>query len=287
MDRTVRAFATAPVLLAALVCSGRVTAAVPPSAADVSRALDHGDARAVVMQYEREDRFDALLDRIAIGDEGLIALAPRLAQGTDAANSEGLRIALAKALTRAPARVLDATIRAARGSEGQVVDTPIDLQKVCSVPFIEPTAQFLSDYRLAAQRALSTVRDARLKDAAATCAKRIAAVTGPGAPAGAQPVRPGYDAMVAATKARCPELDTADLAPAVLLDIEDDFREKLAADDRARLDTALPRDADGGPSRCSGHNGAACDANAYLDAFQSGGLTDVFARHLCEPGVVH
>ncbi|CAN5251221.1 hypothetical protein BH09PSE6_BH09PSE6_29990 [soil metagenome] len=261
-------------------------AAVPPSAQEVARALDRGDARSVVTGYERDDRFGALLDRIAIGDEGLIRLAPRLAPGTDAASSEGLRIALAKALPRAPALVLDAAMRAARDAQGAVVSTPIDVQAVCSVPFIEPSQSFVADYRIAATRALAGVRDPRLVDAANACAKRIASVAGPSTPASAPAAGGSFDALVNAARSRCPEVNVVDIAPAALLDMEDGFRDRLEPDARARLDEALPRTPNGGIAQCNGRNGAACDARAYVDAIGTAGLLDAFARRLCEPGVV-
>lgn len=272
--------------IAAVLWMTAAQAAVPPSAQEVSRALDRADARTVVTGYERDDRFGALLDRIAIGDEALIKLAPRLAPGTDAASSEGLRIALAKALPRAPALVLDAAMRAARDPQGAIVSTPIDVQAVCSVPFIEPTQQFVADYRIAAVRALATVHEPRLVDAANACAKRIAAASGRSTAAGAPAAGGAHDALVAAAKARCPEVNVVDLAPAALLDIEDSFRDRLSSDDRARLDAAVPRAADGAIVQCASRNGAACDARANVDGLQAAGLIDAFAGRLCEPGVV-
>jgi hypothetical protein len=58
----------------------------------------------------------------------------------------------------------------------------------------------------------------------------------------------------------------------------DGFRERLAPADRARLDAALPRDADGGIAACDDiqRSRASCEAAAYLPALRKAGLMPRF-----------
>ena len=71
------------------------------------------------------------------------------------------------------------------------------------------------------------------------------------------------------------------IAPAEMLDLEDRFREGLPSRDRARLDHALPRAADGRIAQCDGRDGAACDAMAYLAAFKAVGMMPAFLATIC------
>lgn len=63
----------------------------------------------------------------------------------------------------------------------------------------------------------------------------------------------------------------------------DDFRTGLSARDRARLDLALPRDADGGIERCDAvdRSRASCEAAAYLPALRRTGLMSRFVTVAC------
>ena len=78
-----------------------------------------------------------------------------------------------------------------------------------------------------------------------------------------------------------PQCDIAHYAPAELLDREEHFRDSLAVVDRARLDRALPRDGNDGVAVCVGQDGAACDAQAYVKAFDATGLMPRFIAGLC------
>jgi hypothetical protein len=95
----------------------------------------HG-ARATVQSLDRSGKINTVLTRIASGNSAWVRLAPGLAQGTDAGNSTGLTVALAKALPRNPAAVLAILDKAPLISAGAV----------CGVPFIEPSAQEVREY---------------------------------------------------------------------------------------------------------------------------------------------
>jgi hypothetical protein len=80
-----------------------------------------------IRQGPRPDRFG----KCGMGPSGA-----RLARGTDAGDSTGLTVALARALPRNPAAVLAAL------DEGPVIGP----EAVCGVPFIEPSSKEIREY---------------------------------------------------------------------------------------------------------------------------------------------
>lgn len=79
------------------------------------------------------------------------------------------------------------------------------------------------------------------------------------------------------------DAETGRMTPADLLQSLDDFRAGLSAGDRARLDRALPRDADGGIASCDAGAGsrASCEAAAYMPALRRTGLMPRFLTTIC------
>ncbi|MBE1159483.1 hypothetical protein [Dyella acidiphila] len=138
--------------------AGMVQAQQPLSAAGLAKEIDAKGAKAVVEGLG--DRFDGVLDRIDTGDADWIALVPRLAQGTDAGNSEGLSIALAYALPKNPAAVL-----AVVTEDGGI----LSVSRVCSIPFIEDSVKDRPGYKRQALRAMEAVRVAALQRAKESC----------------------------------------------------------------------------------------------------------------------
>lgn len=104
--------------------------------AQIERDIHAHGAKVVVQSLDRHGKFDTVLDRIASGNAAWVRLASGLAQGTDAGDSTGLTVALAKALPRNPAAVLAAL------NDGPVIGPAA----VCSVPFIEPSPQEVREY---------------------------------------------------------------------------------------------------------------------------------------------
>lgn len=86
--------------------------------------------------------------------------------------------------------------------------------------------------------------------------------------------------VFAAVPGGCPT-ETVKIAMPEMLGLENGFRDTLAVADRARLDAALPRGADGGIAQCSGQSGADCGALAYTAAFNKTGLMQRFLATLC------
>jgi len=104
--------------------------------AQISSQIESYGAKAVVQKLSRDGCFDQVLEDMAAGQSTWIRLAPDLARGTDAATSEELIIALARALPNNPRAVLE------------VLDTEsvISAHAVCGVPFIEPTSREIAAY---------------------------------------------------------------------------------------------------------------------------------------------
>ena len=74
--------------------------------------------------------------------------------------------------------------------------------------------------------------------------------------------------------------------PGDRLQLMDDFRAALPPRDRRRLDVALPRDPDGGITRCDGiaRSRASCESAAYPPALRATGLMPRFLATACGTG---
>jgi hypothetical protein len=128
---------------------------------EVRASLESRGPRETVGRLQAASQWDVVLDGIGKGEVAWIALVPRLAQGTDAGLSETLGVALAKALPRAPAAVLNAL----DPGDGPLLGP----SRVCGAPFVEPTPDFLAAYRPRALAAVEGVRDPRLRSIRDAC----------------------------------------------------------------------------------------------------------------------
>jgi hypothetical protein len=142
---------------------------------EVRASLESRGAGQTVRRLQAAGQWDVVLDGIGNGEVAWIAIVPRLAQGTDAGLSETLGVALAKALPRAPAAVLDAL----DPKDGPVLGP----SRVCGAPFVEPTPEFLAAYRPRALAAVEGVREPRLRNIRDAC---LAALR-----KGEEPIAPG------------------------------------------------------------------------------------------------
>ncbi|AFC85755.1 hypothetical protein [Frateuria aurantia] len=142
--------------------AGQITTTANASqrpAQQLARRLAEEPARDVVQSYG--DHFEgAVLSHLERGETDWIALAPKLAAGTDAGTSEGLSIALAYALPLQPVAVL-AVLSKRSG--------PLGVERVCSIPFIEDSVKDIKSYQRRAIRAVSEVRDTGLQQARERC----------------------------------------------------------------------------------------------------------------------
>jgi hypothetical protein len=155
----------APAIIAAVTCLAWATAAVAaprfpphPAPTQVQASVTRHGAAATVTALFDQHRWDYVSDRIAAGDAAWLALAAKLAPGTDAGTAEELPIDLAFALPRNAAGVL-AAIR----------DGASDPDDVCSAPFIEDTVKDVPAYRRRAIAAVERVADPRLAAIKAAC----------------------------------------------------------------------------------------------------------------------
>ena len=151
--------------LRTLVLAGILTAIPAISAAktgptEIGARIDKDGAAATVSGLTAKHKWHRVLAHIGTGKPDWLALAPRLAAGTDASQSLGLTIALADALPRNAAGVL-ALAATAKG--------PLAIDRVCTAPYIEPIASDLAYYRTRARRAVEGLSAPPLQAAKRAC----------------------------------------------------------------------------------------------------------------------
>jgi hypothetical protein len=147
----------------ALLVSAASACAEGPDAAKIGRDIDVKGARSTVASMDHQQQYDALLANVASGDPLWVRLAGRLAPGTDASDSIGLTIALAKALPKNP----DAVLRVL--DSGPVVGT----DAVCGVPFIEQAPDEMRAYLKQAIPAVARVADSVTLPQRSACLSRL------------------------------------------------------------------------------------------------------------------
>ncbi len=150
------------VLAFAISTSALAAARLTPEtiAADIAA---HG-ADNVVAKLAKTGDYDRVLDHIGKGEAQWVALAPKLAPGTDAGWAEALVISLAFALPKNPQAVLALLI----GKDAFQVDD------VCGAPFIEGTVKDVPGYIRRAKAAVAKVTDPSLQSARAACLAALA-----------------------------------------------------------------------------------------------------------------
>lgn len=143
------------------VVTGCATAGdLPRQAVKVDARITQVGAKAFLDSLS-EDQLDELYGRIESGASEWIALAPRIAQGADAANAEGLTIELAFALPKNAKAVLSViTLHD---------DVVLGADRVCGMPFIEDTVKDPPAYRRKAVKAVRAVSDPGLQTIKQAC----------------------------------------------------------------------------------------------------------------------
>ena len=132
----------------------------------IDHLIETMGAHDAVVYLDKVDELDYMLDQIGRGKSEWIALATRIAPGTDASASEGLGISLARALPRNPSAVLRVVDLADE-------DGVLGVSRVCGVPFIEVTRAYNAAYERRAIPAVSRVLDPALAAARAKCLARL------------------------------------------------------------------------------------------------------------------
>jgi hypothetical protein len=153
-----------------------LVAAAPeaPSAADVAAAINQAGARDTVRQLVAGHQdasgmndWTRVTSQIWHGNPAMIALAPALAEGTDAGMAEDLTISMAHALALAPAAVLQAIAGKTRPA--------LRVKAVCGAPFVEGTVPDLAAELRAAHSAVSAVSQPDLQAVRGACLERLEA----------------------------------------------------------------------------------------------------------------
>jgi hypothetical protein len=80
---------------------------------------------------------------------------------------------------------------------------------------------------------------------------------------------------------QCPARHWRSVAPADLLQAEDDFLAASPAQRRHAVRVAIARDGDGQPRACADRNGASCPAIHQLAAIRKAGASAAFVRSVC------
>jgi hypothetical protein len=139
------------------------------SAAQFQQHLDREGVQRFVARVRKdldphspeEPNYDIVLEHIAEGSNGWLRIAAEIAPFTDAAFSEGLRVALADALVENPAGVL------------RLIGSEEHFDQACGYPFVRQTDQYLRKHQKAALAALNRVRTPALEEKKAACRKQL------------------------------------------------------------------------------------------------------------------
>ena len=110
----------------------------------------------------RPRNWDRVLDRIETGSTEWLVVAKELSPGTDAGTSTGLQVTLAKTLPKNPGGVL------------RLIDEKnINVEYLCTSPFIEPDPAFLRRYLRDSKRALEQLKQPDIDRYRLACLKEI------------------------------------------------------------------------------------------------------------------
>jgi hypothetical protein len=156
-------------LSAALAATSATFPLTPLTPSIVQTEIRDRGAKPVVDQLFKTEAWWQVTRNIGAGKIDWIALAPDLAEGTDAATSETLGISLAEALPKSPNAVLAVLDLVSAAS-------PLRVGNVCSAPFLDDTARHQKLYKAAALHALSAVADPQLSTVKAACLDELAKI---------------------------------------------------------------------------------------------------------------
>ena len=151
--------ATAAVLLSC-PAAAQLTASSSPT--DVLAAIRANGSSKVLSDLWQDDAvFNALLEHVDRGETKWFGVWLKLREHADGGVSESIDMAFARAIPRAPRSVL------------RLVGHGLQLDFVCTSPFIEPEPGVAENYEREALRALSRVKDPDLQQVAKDCAKGV------------------------------------------------------------------------------------------------------------------
>jgi len=139
-----------------LACHAETPAPTKLTAGSILQQVKEKGARKVLQEYSSASlQWHAILKHIETGDAEWLAVASELRAVSDAGYSEDLDFSVATALPKNPSGVLRLKHFA--------------LERVCDVPYLEPSEKTVHDFQTKAAAALETVRDADLQDRKKKC----------------------------------------------------------------------------------------------------------------------
>jgi hypothetical protein len=159
LKKLARIHATSALLLLAFTCSTVQAAEAPLSATDIAERIQNHGAPATIrlLQSGNARGWKSVTSNISSGYTDWVQLAPALARGVDAASGEDLDYALSLALLKVPNLVI------------ALLGTTFPTERICSVPFIEPTKAQARAFLRNAIKKVEAVRDEGLKSAREAC----------------------------------------------------------------------------------------------------------------------
>jgi len=132
------------------------------TAEDLLRQIDTEGSRSVLNQlWDNGEAFDHVCDMIELADAKWLEVARRLRPASDAGASLSLDYSVARALPRAPERVL------------ALIGNGFAIQNICTSPFIEPEPGVAEEYQRRTAAALRRIRTANLSAIAIECLNRV------------------------------------------------------------------------------------------------------------------
>ena len=123
-----------------------------PAPAALLQEIDSSGPREVIRRLEQQNLFDPVCAAIETGSPSWLEVARRLAPGSDASSALCIDYAVARALPRAPSRVL------------ALIGRGFTVEDVCTSPFIEPEPGVAEAYQQRAAKALRSLPPSRIRD---------------------------------------------------------------------------------------------------------------------------
>lgn len=140
-------------------CFGACAQIAPSDAKELAGYIDKKGAKPVVKELTsgKGTAWQAVIRKIDQGSTEWLTVAAKLRTGTDAGNTEDLRVALAIALTHNAVGVLS------------MLGPNLTPTEVCTVPFIEPDANTVRMHKMRVREALQKVSSDRLASKKKDC----------------------------------------------------------------------------------------------------------------------
>lgn len=127
----------------------------------MARIGNEGGKKVLSELWENEQEFEAMLNPVEAAAPQWFEVWVKLREFSDAAISESIDIAFARALPIAPERVL------------KFIGHGLELNNICGSPFIEPEPGVAEAYERNTLKALANVHDIQLQPLAKECAAHV------------------------------------------------------------------------------------------------------------------